>query len=113
VIKIFVLKIFVLKIFVLKKIPNLDTDVVWGVDQDGKVFFRDGILGRWENVEGKLVHVEIGKLGVFGVNAANEVFYRVGTRNNPGRTGTHWQLYDFFYQILSIYFVDRAMTPFF
>ena len=36
--------------------------------------------------------VEVGEMGVLGVNANNEIFYRLGINENSADIGTGWQL---------------------
>ena len=54
-----------------------------------------GIEGDWTNVAGSLNQIDVGPLGVFGVNSKNAIVYRLGTRNNPSTPGTEWKTYDF------------------
>ena len=35
--------------------------------------------------------MDVGELGVFGVDSYNNIYYRIGTRNNPQSTGSAWQ----------------------
>ena len=48
--------------------------------------------GTWTDIEGSLDQVEVGQFGTFGVNYLNDLFYRVGTHENPVSAGISWQL---------------------
>ena len=65
--------------------------MVWGIGSEGHVACRNGPNGKWTPVDGKLKQVEIGKLGVFGVNSADDIFYRIGTKEDLTSVGTGWQ----------------------
>ena len=53
----------------------------------------DGPGGQWVRIDGKLKQVAIGNLGVFGVDSADFIYYRIGTYNNPTSQGDGWQRY--------------------
>jgi len=70
---------------------SLESDVVWGVNKLGEIYYRDGPGGSWTRVSGTLKQIDIGALGVIGVCKDNDIYYRLGTRNNPHSTGSGWQ----------------------
>ncbi|XP_078571553.1 uncharacterized protein LOC144859138 [Branchiostoma floridae x Branchiostoma japonicum] len=57
--------------------------------QDDSKFIGNG----WERIPGRNTYVSVGKLGVWGVNSAGEVYYRVGSYGNEGK-GTGWKKVD-------------------
>jgi len=68
------------------------SEIIWAVNSGGSVFYRDGFAGTWTTTDGVLKHVTSGKLGVFGVNFGDEIYYRTGTMEDPTSAGTGWQL---------------------
>ncbi|KAL8565856.1 hypothetical protein ACOMHN_057282 [Nucella lapillus] len=44
----------------------------------------------WTNVRGGLKSVSVGGTGVWGVNSANRVYYRLGTYRNQASSGSDW-----------------------
>ena len=64
---------------------------MWGLNEEDFVYFRPNKSVAWQRVPGNLKQVEIGPLGVFGVNKLNDIFYRVGTHTNPSSPGSSWQ----------------------
>ena len=55
------------------------------------IFYREGYAGNWIHVTGALKQVTVGKLGVFGVNPNDQIFYRTGTMEDPKSAGSGWQ----------------------
>jgi len=87
----------------------LDSNVVWGVKDDGRVYFRNGLEAGWvrvpddEEQQSTFKQIVIGKLGVFGIDKEGHLYYRVGTRNSARSIGQYWQKYDhFIYAVFSI-----------
>lgn len=66
-------------------------EVLWGVTNDGEIRYKANLLASWQIVPGLLKQVVVGKMGVFGVNEHDDIFYRVGTNENPAEMGTTWQ----------------------
>jgi len=67
---------------------------IWAVDSHGQLYFKSDPLAATEvvdNAGGPMKHIEAGECGVFGINHAGDVFFRVGTQKNNGSKGTHWQ----------------------
>ena len=56
-----------------------------------EIFYKANLLAPWQQVDGFLKQVEVGEMGVFGVDADNEIWYRLGTNENSGDIGTGWQ----------------------
>ena len=52
---------------------------------------RKGAKGAWTRVKGTLKSITSGKLGVFGVNVNNHIYYRIGTLENNFSVGKGWQ----------------------
>jgi len=67
-----------------------DSDVIWGLDKGGRVWYKDGIKGKGQLIPGVLLQVEVGNGGVYGVNVHHQVCYRNGTKTNPNSKGTGW-----------------------
>ena len=65
--------------------------VIWGVSSADRIWFKSSSDAKWEQIPGGLKQVEIGNFGVFGVNKNNDIYYRVGTHNNPSSSGSSWQ----------------------
>ena len=72
---------------------------VWGVNSDGEILYKStgSETDMWESIQGPGKHanlgfkqIEVGNLGVFGVDSRAEIYYRVGTNNNFS-SGTEWQ----------------------
>ena len=82
----------------LLKSVSLHRGIAWGVNRNNQLFahtvtaLRNG--GHWTQIDNDfgISQVEIGEFGVFGTNDDYEIYYRVGTHNNPGSAGTRWQL---------------------
>ena len=73
----------------------LASNAVWGVYENGNIYYCDAPDGRWMKIGGlKLNQIDVGGLGVFGVAANHKIYYRIGTRNNPQSTGSAWQKYE-------------------
>ena len=64
-------------------------DAVWGVSSSEKIWFKSNPEDNWERIPGGLKQIEVGKLGVFGVNKNDGIYYRVGSKNSP--RGDSWQ----------------------
>lgn len=69
--------------------------VVYGVNKDHKIYFREGILPSvpmgtdWREVPGRLKYVSCGLFGCWGVNKHNHVYFRNGvTSTKP--LGSKW-----------------------
>ena len=62
-----------------------------GVNSRDHIWYKSSSDATWERIPGDLKQVEIGKFGVFGVNKNGDIWYRVGTHNNPNSSGTNWQ----------------------
>ena len=63
---------------------------VWGVNKLHYIYCRTGIAwnnlkgSKWKRVTGSLKYVSCGERGVFGVNRANNIYFRRGvTRTTP------------------------------
>merc|ERR1719215_2234640 len=62
---------------------------VWAVNKGDKIWYRKGskldspMGSTWKAVAGSLKHVSIGPLGVWGIDAKNEVYFREGTFGDP------------------------------
>ena len=69
----------------MKQIDTGITTAVWATDVNQDIYLLNGIT--FEKVDGKLIHVSSGESGVWGVNAENNIFYRVGTNTNSKGTG--------------------------
>ena len=54
----------------------------------------------WKIVDGGLKDVSVGPAGVWGVNGADEIFYRTGTFRKPSKLGNGWELVSGEYQYL-------------
>ena len=65
--------------------------VIWGVSSDHRIWFKSNSSAPWESIPGALKQIEIGAMGVFGVNGNDQIYYRVGTHNNPNSSGSAWQ----------------------
>ena len=82
----------------LLKIVSVHRGVAWGVNVNNQVYRQDVAVlrngGHWVQIDNDfgISQVEIGEFGVFGTNDDYEIYYRVGTHNNPGSAGTSWQL---------------------
>ena len=74
----------------LDKISVYD-GVLWGVARNETIWFKSDSDAPWENIPGGLKQIEIGAMGVFGVNRNDQIYYRVGTHNNPNSSGSGWQ----------------------
>ena len=46
----------------------------------------------WHEVGGVLKGVSIGNVGVWGVNKHDDIYYRVGTYEEPKQNGSAWLL---------------------
>ena len=80
--------------------------VIWGVDMRSYLireyftYYKASADAGWRWMRtprygaGALKQVEIGEFGVFGVDVEDNIFYRVGTHNNPHTAGTSWQKLD-------------------
>ena len=70
---------------------------VWGVNNEGDIYYRQGITASnkggtgWTRVNGNLMQISAGRSGVWGVNTQNQIFYRVGTFGDNDRKGSGWQ----------------------
>lgn len=68
-----------------------------GVNSADDIFVRQGITKEtpggtgWKHIDGKLKQISVGKSGVWGVNAQNQIFYRTGTYDDNGSEGSGWQ----------------------
>lgn len=67
-----------------------DSDRIWGVGKTGNVWTKDGLKGRWQYMGSNMQQVEVGNAGVYAVNKQRKIYYRKGTYENPGSTGTGW-----------------------
>ena len=80
------------------KIVSVHRGVAWGVNSNNQVYRQDVAVlrngGHWVQIDNDfgISQVEIGEFGVFGTNDDYQIYYRVGTHNNPGSAGTSWQL---------------------
>ena len=68
-----------------------DAVAVWGVNSNDQIWFQSDSDFMWEKIPGGLKQIEVGQLGVFGVNRNDAIYYRVGTNNNPSSSGSSWQ----------------------
>ena len=66
---------------------------IWGIYMfNNMVVSMLGSNLKWMTVPGKLKQVEVGNMGVFGVNKNNRILYRVGSAENLNyTTGSIWQ----------------------
>jgi len=81
---------------------SVHRNVAWGVDADNGIWMSYNIpynTGTWETIdnEPEITQIEVGQFGVFGTNANNEIYYRVGTHENDDDIrllayGADWQL---------------------
>ena len=60
-----------------------DAVAIWGVNSNDQIWFKSDSDFMWERIPGGLKQIEVGQLGVFGVNRNDAIYYRVGTNNNP------------------------------
>ena len=60
---------------------------VWGVNED-RIWYKSSDTDMWKRIPGGLKQIEVGKLGVFGTNKNDAIFYRTGTNNNPFSSGS-------------------------
>ena len=76
------------------------------MNRNNAVYYRNGVGGTWNYILGEqLKQVAVGKLGVFGVNSNDGIYYRVGTNDNPESVGSSWQRFEnFTKKIISHYF---------
>ena len=44
----------------------------------------------WARIDGRKCHISVGPSGVWGVNSANDIYFREGTFPNPAAVGTSW-----------------------
>ena len=70
----------------------LDDDCFWGITPENEIMFKNSSSQpTWQQVTGTLTHISVSQLGVFGVDPNENIYYRVGTNNNPSSIGTSWQ----------------------
>ena len=78
----------------------LASNAVWAIQENGNTYYRDGPAGNWikiSNPKGaRLKQIDVGGLGVFGVDSNCNIYYRIGTHQNPQSTGSDWQKYELF-----------------
>ena len=70
----------------MRQIDTGITSAVWATDANKGIYYLNGLT--FHKVDGELIHVSAGESGVWGVNAANNIFYRDGTKADPKGTGT-------------------------
>ena len=61
------------------------------MNKNDEVYYKANLVTDWEKVSGSLNQVAVGGMGVFATNSKDEVYYRVGTNENPASIGTDWQ----------------------
>ena len=68
-------------------------EILWGASSH-HIYYR-GYAGSPRKVSDYFgahpKQIEVGTLGVFGINKHCHVYYRIGTREDPTSIGTHWQ----------------------
>jgi len=72
----------------LKHVSVSDSNRVWGVNRYGWVYRRGG--NKWNRVSGGLKQISVGEAGVWGVNDANDIYYRQGTFGDKDTAGSDW-----------------------
>ena len=57
-----------------------DVQHIWGCNAADDIFYRNGVSGTWQQVEGKLKQIMVSEDGSFviGVNAENKIYWRQG-----------------------------------
>jgi len=65
-----------------------NTNHVWGVNKDGLIYRRVGAV--WQRIPGALKQISVGESGVWGVNDANDLYYRQGTYGDKYTAGSDW-----------------------
>jgi len=73
------------------KLTNIDVSDngnVWGVNRGQNIYRWLG--SSWQHIGGAAIQVSVGHSGVWVVNAANNIYYRTGTRGDPNVAGTGW-----------------------
>ena len=57
---------------------------IWGISTSGRVFYRAGLDGSWEQVSGLLCQIAVSADGwhVWGINCDAEIYYRAGKDGN-------------------------------
>ncbi len=69
---------------------------VWACDAKERIWYRKGAtnafaLGNtWKMIPGSLRQISIGKCGVWGVSADQQVWFRLNTVGDPDNEGTGW-----------------------
>jgi len=67
-------------------------EVVWGVNAKNVIWSMSGSDLKWTKINGNLKQIEVGNMGVFGINKNDDIFYRVGSMENRFySTGFSWQ----------------------
>ena len=70
---------------------------VWGCDNKERSWYRKGATNAfawgntWKMIPGSLRQISVGKCGVWGVNADQQVWFRLNTVGDPDNEGTGWQ----------------------
>jgi len=72
----------------LNHVSVSNSNRVWGVNKHDQVFRRAN--HRWERVQGALKQISVGEAGVWGVNDANDIYYRQGTFGDKDTAGSDW-----------------------
>jgi len=72
----------------LKHVSVSNTNNVWGVNRGGLIYRRVG--NGWQRISGGLKQISVGEAGVWGVNDANDLYYRQGTYGDRNTAGSDW-----------------------
>ena len=64
------------------------------MNRSDQIWFKFNSFAEWERIEGGLKQIEVGKVGVFGVNRHDHIYYRIGTVGDSRSSGNDWQRLD-------------------
>lgn len=80
----------------MKQVSVSNAGHVWACDANERIWYRKGAnngfaLGQcWKSLPGSLKQISVGKCGVWGVNAEQQVYFRVNSFGDPDNEGTGW-----------------------